>query len=391
MRVMRISVSCSVLLVVSLSGACSRARTRSSDDGSVVRADAGDGGGLDAGPRTCDSVRDVDFVFVIDNSGSMSEEHWSFGAALPRFFEALASGDRDGDGAADFPAAQSIQVGVITTDMGTGGFRVPTCAEPNFGDDGILRTAGNTAIPGCMALYPPFLAFRPAVDDRDAASYAADVMCVSAVGTGGCAWEQPLEAALKAVTRSTSSLSFHMGTAGHGDRANSGSVRPGSLLAVVVLTDEEDCSESDPRVFDPGSPTYPGDLNLRCFQYPGALHATERYSDGLLATRERPEDLLYAVIAGVPPHLAGADYATILADPDMQEMVDPDNPTRLRPSCNVPGRGLAFPPRRLVEVAQEIDGAGGAGVVSSVCNADLTGALDRVLAPIEARLRGDCP
>src|SRR5690348_2498849 len=89
-----------------------------------------------------DRIENVDLLFVVDNSGSMSEEQASLANQIPRLVNVLASGDADADGTPDFPAVPSLHVGVISTDMGTGGYRVPTCDEPNFGDDGILATTG---------------------------------------------------------------------------------------------------------------------------------------------------------------------------------------------------------------------------------------------------------
>jgi hypothetical protein len=115
-----------------------------------------------------------------------------------------------------------------------------------------------------------------------------DIACVAAMGTGGCGFTQPLEAALKAVTPTTSSITFAMGTVGHGDGVNAGFVRPDSLLVVLVLTDEDDCSALDPDLFNPSSARYTGALNLRCFMYPEAVHPMSRYEDGLFALARTP-------------------------------------------------------------------------------------------------------
>ena len=63
----------------------------------------------------------------------------------------------------------------------------------------------------------------------------------------------------------------------------------------------------------------------------------------------------------------------------MQEMVDPADPNRLRPSCNVPGRGLAFPPRRMVRVAQQLEAAGATATVASVCQEDYGLAVESIV------------
>ncbi len=314
-------------------------------------------------------ANELDVLFVVDNSNSMAEEQVSFAEQLPGFIGGL--GDR-------YPA---VHVGVVTTDMGTGGFLVPTCSEPNFGDDGVLRAAGNTALSGCEATYPPFLVYDPATDDPDA--FASSLACVASAGTGGCGFEQPLEAMLKAVTPSTVGATgrfdgtFSMGTTGHADLENAGFLGPNADLLLVLLSDEEDCSALDPELFNPSSAIYTGDLNLRCYSYPGAIQPVERYVDGLLAGRD-PRRVHYVPIAGIPTYVAGTDYEGILSDPSMQEMIDPDVPTRLRPSCNVAGRGFAFAPRRMVEVGRQLDDRGAAVTIQSVCEADFSPAFDAI-------------
>lgn len=331
----------------------------------------------------CVEPTGVDLLLVVDNSSSMAEEQASLVRQLPALVHSLVEPpDEDGDGTPDWLPIADLQIGVVTTDMGTGGARVPTCLRADFGDDGILQTRGNPGIPGCQATYPPILGFRPGRDRPE--DYAADVACVATLGTGGCGFEQQLEAALKALSPAAPTSwtgpsyvppVFFRGTSGHGDGANRGFVRDDTLLAVVVVTDEEDCSVIDPEVFDPSSPRYgPTDLNLRCFTYPEALHPIERYVRGLAALRaQRPDLLAFGLIVGVPVDLAAdvpreADFDAIASDPRMIERVDPAMPSRLAPSCNTPGFGLAMPPRRLVEVARGLTGH--RTTVQSICQDD---------------------
>lgn len=334
----------------------------------------------DAGPK-CTVASAVDLLFMVDNSNSMAEEQASLTVQFPRLVSALTTGDRNGDGRADVLPIRDLHVGVVTSDMGNGGFPVPTCAT-TFGDDGILLTRGNTSIGGCMATYPHYLAFEAG---GDVMALASDFGCVARVGTGGCGFEQQLEATLKALSPSTFPIAFSMGTTGHADRENAGFLRPDSLLAVTLVTDEDDCSAQDPELFNPSSSVYTGDLNLRCFMYPSAVHPTGRFIDGFRALRSaRPDLFVLGVIAGIPTDLvadpAHIDYDAILADDRMQETVDTTvMMTRLRPACNVPGRGIAFPARRLVSVARAF---GSQATVQSICQDDFGPAIDAIATRI---------
>ncbi|MCS6797209.1 MAG: hypothetical protein NZ898_01545 [Myxococcota bacterium] len=358
--------------------------------------------------ETVREVDRVDLLLMVDNSGSMAEEQASLAEQIPRLVRALVTGDADDDGVVDFRPVQDLHVGVITPDMGTGGHRVPTCHEPLFGDDGVLRTDAPVGR-GCGPRYPSVLSYSPGVEPD---AFARDVSCVARRGTGGCGFEQQLEAVLKALTPSSSPLRFQAGTRGHGDGANAGFLRPDSLLAIVMLTDEEDCSVADPELFAPFTTVYPGDMNLRCFLYPSAVHPIARYVDGLRALRaDEPGLLLFAAITGVPVDLVDGvgdpppetyDYfARILADPRMQERPDPSG-MGLVPSCDVPGRGVAMPPRRIVAVASALqtglDGSGrsvpsgGAshGIVQSICQADFTPVARAIVARIGQVLAVSC-
>jgi len=337
----------------------------------------------------------VDLLFMVDNSGSMSEEQASLGTELPRLVRVLTTGDRTGDGLTpdDFPPVRSLHLGVVTSDMGVAGFNVATCTRAAmFGDDGLLRAVGNTSLAGCMATYPSFLEYLPGVTPQTPDDFGNEFRCVAMAGVSGCGFEQQLEAMLKAVTPATSSTSFFARTRGHGDAENAGFLRDDSVLALVLVSDEEDCSiaEGAAEIFNVSSTTYTGDLNLRCFLYKEAQYPVQRYIDGFKALRAGREDLLvFGAIIGVPLDLVSEgtpNYDAILADPRMVEQVDTSPGStglRLVPSCNVPGRGIAFPPRRIVEVAK---GFGTYGAVESICQESFTSAIDGILTKIARTL-----
>ncbi|AKF04469.1 hypothetical protein [Sandaracinus amylolyticus] len=362
-------------------------------------------------PTPCADTDELDLLIVIDNSGSLGEEQASLSEALPRFVQALSTGDRDDDGARDFDPVTSLHVAIVTTDMGVGGHDVPTCDGGLFGaeagDDGVMITRGRTAITGCLPSYPAVFEHHAG---GDASSFAFDVSCVLNA-TGGCGFEQPLEAALKALSPAAPQPGmidgytpplFHRGTRGHGDGRNAGFLRENSVLAVLVVTDEEDCSTTDPGIFDPSDARFSSvDLNLRCFSFPDVPHRVARYAAGedgragLLGLRRDPSRVVLGVLAGIPvaatPDPARPDYDVILGHPDMQEIVDPSIPTRLRPSCNVPGRGLSFAPRRIVETARALEARGAGAMVGSICQESYDGTLDAMVDTLAAALtRPEC-
>ena len=328
----------------------------------------------------------LDVLLSVDNSNSMAEEQALLAAQIPHMARVFATGDIDGDGVQDVPALRSVRIGTVSADMGTGGYAVPTCDSSDFGDDGLLNTDGRTDLAACMATYPPYAELGSGASTSAVDGFVDHVRCTAQLGTGGCGFEQQLEGVVKAVTPSSAPLVFHAGTTGHGDGANAGFVRRGSILSVIMVTDENDCSALDPELFNPSSATYGAtDLNLRCYAHPSALHDVRRYVDGLRAMRGDPSDVVFSLIGGVPADLGGASPASILADSRMSETVDPSSPNRLLPAC-ISEHGIAMPARRLVEVAQGLPGS----TVHSICEGDFAPAVDAILQRVADRASGSC-
>jgi hypothetical protein len=367
----------------------------------------------------------LDLLLVIDNTNSMLEEQAALQAAIPKLVQALTSGLRANGEATGFPAISDVHVGVVSTDMGIAGFELGAC-HADGGDDGRLQHTPHGA--NCAAGYPAFLSY--AGSDDYGQSLANDVECVANLGTGGCGFEQSLEAPLKALTPSQNAagdgpnairfLAADGGDQfGHGDVPSSQGGNQGflrndpasgrSLIAVVVVTDEDDCSARSSDFLAaahdlPNDSPYRGeDINLRCHDNPTLLFDVQnRYLAGLRALRPGDEQrVVFAAIVGVPAELvapaaiSGVDfvdaqardafYAGILNDPRMQETVDPTtNPGsgdgNLTPSCRTLEAngvvGSALPPRRIVSLAQAF---GEQGLVQSLCQADFTPAIDAIV------------
>lgn len=394
--------------------------------------DAGNDPGSQLDPCQTVDVRNVDLLFMVDNSASMAQEQESLRREFPELIRTLTTGDRDGDGSEDFPPVANLHLGVVSSDMGLPGITgIDGCS--GLGDDGILRNVPDATVTGCAATYPLFLDFVAGEGDPDA--IATDFGCIASLGTAGCGFEQQLESVLKAVwpeddvdpatdaPRDPNRISFlgdglGFGTVGHGDGLNAGFLRPNrgediSVVAIVVVTDEEDCSSRDTKHFtpesdlDPSDPLTMQDLNLRCFYNKDQLYPLVRYSEGYKLLREGNDQLVvFAAIAGVPPDLVEADvlasvdfsdeaardafYDAILGDERMQEMVDETRPPgngNLIPSCDVPDRGVAYPPRRIVEVARSF---GERGLIQSICQDDFGPAMDVLVNAIGQTIGEAC-
>ena len=189
---------------------------------------------------------------------------------------------------------------------------------------------------------------------------------------------------------------FRDGTLGHGGvgGCNDAFLRPTSSLAILLVTDEDDCSVIDPSIFDPDDPRFSDvDPNLRCHTFADALEPVERYVDGFIGLRPASSLLVFEAIAGVPRSAVdgGLSYDDMLALPEMTERIDPVLGDRLSPACTAPaGRGVAYPARRIVQVAQGLERLGAATSVHSICDTSFTAAVDVMIERLAAQLSGAC-
>ncbi|MCB9594761.1 MAG: hypothetical protein H6719_18720 [Sandaracinaceae bacterium] len=330
----------------------------------------------DAGP--CVMVPEepqLDLLFVIDDSASMEAEQEVLARGFEGFARALATGDLDGDGVPEFPPVTDLHVGVVSTDMGwlrlEGRRSVPAPCPGDtrtFGDDGVLREVDGSA--ACGGASGRVLS----LGEGDSVGAFSDAFaCIARTGTDGCGFEMPLEATLKALTTRASPLRFAGRTRGHADDDNVGFLREDSLIAVVVVTDEDDGSLADAS-FDAEATAEARALGEAW------LHPIERYVEGLRALRPgHPERVAFAAVAGIPPDLGGPidsaeDAARVLDDPRMARVFDPSERTSLVPACTS-AHSRAAPARRLVELAGAM---GGGAVVWPICEDDFRGAAGAI-------------
>ncbi len=368
--------------------------------------------------------RALDLLIVIDDSPSMRDEQAKLQQQVPRLVNLLLTGGAaEPEAVGEFPAIESLHVAIITPDMGHStvpphsftagsGSSVdfnPTSAcmrNDGAGKAGFMQTEGlsgtGSSREPCTAVTPPpgTLYLNYPEGNFTPADLVEDVRCLTGQDNG-CGFEQQLEAVL----------------ASDRNPANSGFNREDALLAVILITDEDDCSTTDPRVFDvepresnpfQGPFTSADELkfNLRCSEHQEALQEVSRYVEGIAALKSDPSQIVFAAITGIPedPTLDRANFATaaeryeaILNSSAMAEVPNPDeadNPgQQLTPACTAnDGSGSAAPGRRIVDTMKGLaEGNTGVGtVVESICQADYAPALNAIVDRIAAALRQLC-
>ncbi len=386
--------------------------------------------------------KDVDILFVIDNSGSMGEEQGTLAANFSNFIQVLERPE----------VSANYRIGITTTDNGN-----PQCSGTSP-EGGKLRLTScrsreseftwNTSPPvekfdeACAAVCPDTLANLETVPTStendpdpkprawiesiegktnlpDGVTTTQAFQCFGPQGINGCGFESQLESMWKALQLMEVSNS-----------PNFDFRRKNAILSVVIVTDEADCSLDpeygeifDPngsRIFwsDPGSnfPTSAVCWNagVKCEGGPGTytscdpinkdvdgnegvsddkavLFPLSKYIDLLQSiendkqSRVPGQEVIVAGIVGVPDGYSDPsdiEYKDDMADPSFQ------NDYGIGPGC-ASAAGKAVPPVRIRDFAKafEVDGKPN---LFSICNSDYSAALEAIAETIASQVKPAC-
>jgi hypothetical protein len=216
----------------------------------------------------------TDILFVVDDSGSMAAEQARLGTAFNTFITQLSSS----------PVVNDFQVAVTTTSVdwpicdvydGTG-----ACTAWHMQT---ATSAGTPYAAGALVAAPG----HPAILQAGSATLVADFLANVAVGTSGSSKEQGLRAMRLALSDRVAS------------GVNAGFLRPGARLAVVIVSDEDDCSDSGtaPAIIYPPRQDACHSAAQQALQ--PAVQEFVDFLRGPLAGQGR--DLMVGIIAGVDP------------------------------------------------------------------------------------------
>lgn len=261
--------------------------------------DSATDGGSDGGapPTTAHGVPDkIDLLFMIDNSASMLDKQELLKTAVPVLVARLvqpicvnsdgtpsgaASHDGacpDGKGEPEFKAINDIHIGIVSSSLGSHGGDVCATAGPedNLDDKGRLIPSMRTGVAswnnsGFLAWDATGTANTPPGESDPRALSDAFQDMITSVGEHGCGYEASLEswyrflidpeppAEVKRVSQQTSRGSSRLvnrdGSLGECRGCDEtllaqrkAFLRPDSLVAIVMLSDENDCSIRDDSV-----------------------------------------------------------------------------------------------------------------------------------------------
>ncbi len=191
--------------------------------------------------------RDLDILFVVDNSASTGDKQAALAAAFPRMIDVLSQVEG---------GLPNLHIGVVTTDMGTSssGDAVPAPAVGQVGAGGCMGRGDDGLLRKTPAMTEAFLSDVEGASGR-VRNYTGTLRDVfgelAHVGYTGCGFEQPLAAMKRAL----------------GNPANAGFLREDANLAIVILSDEDDCSLATGAMLGPDTATLGPLDSFRCFRF----------------------------------------------------------------------------------------------------------------------------
>jgi hypothetical protein len=337
--------------------------------------------------------RDIDILFVIDNSVSMGEEQASLRANFPAFIDVLENIEG---------GLPSVHIAVVSSDVGIGSNSQGSCS--GSGDDGDFRLGWDgsqkdtcTDISGNARYIAAGAGTTPNVADLEAA-----FSCIAGLGDRGCGFEGHLESMKRGLSK-----------AKEGTAPNDGFLREDAYLAVIFIADEDDCSATPSgadTMFDTSSgqdsaTSMLGFLNsFRCWEF-GVVCNDDSPGPRIMDEDGTPSARQNCVPRDDSPYMAKvSDYVDFLkglkADPSrvlVAGIIGPPDPVRvhresrdndpavefeLMPSCENPGR--AAPATRLKAF---LDAFPNRSVQQTICADDLSGGLTQI-AELLARVVG---
>jgi len=234
----------------------------------------------------------MDILFVIDDSGSMEEEQANLASNFPGFITAIEGWMNDDGAAIDYRIGVTTTGRDVTTVISFGAsFPLPPMMISETGDNGQLRQeCGMT---------------RRWMERSDG-DVATTFPCVAMVGTSGPGVEMPLLATEMALVDRVS------------DGVNTGFIREDALLAIVVITDEDDCSRRDDPIMITLDVMMPGVADV-CDSSSPTIEPLTRFLDVLDGIKGSRGRWAVAVTAGETSCTSAFGDAT--AAPRLQEFV----------------------------------------------------------------------
>lgn len=379
----------------------------------------------------------LDILFMVDNSSSMAPLQTKMQAQLPAFMDALVD-----DSTKQLP---DLHVAVVSSSYGGGAWgNVNQChshdADPmTLGDDrGRFLQGAVGMTPSPCAMLHPDAKFLVNGDGTAAnpANFNGDIRdafkCIALLGDKGCGFESQFESVYYGLYKGSQP----------DDPDNGGFLRDDAVLAIVMVTNEDDCSvRGDSLLLDPGVNSVNDPLGLgalqsyRCNEFghlcdgqppphaaPNAsvtlnncVSAEEMGKTDELVTdptgkpdptmghlwptvtgftsflkmfKANSADILVAAIAGPTVDDKGGSLYRVI--PQMNAAAMGETDPVVDHSCTTPGTNPAEYADPAVRIKQWVDGFGANGIFYPICANDFRTAMVGIATKIHEKLGASC-
>ncbi len=297
-------------------------------------------------------ITDIDVLFLIDNSNSMAEEQANLATNFPKLIQKLDEG------------GLNYRVGVVTSDLGAGSYpKLPSC-EKIEGDKGKLVPMPQK--PECPQMQDAWIEKIKGKTNVPGDDISQAFACLAQVGVGGCGFEHQLEAIYKALD----------------PNVNPGFLRRDAALALIIISDEDDCSAEDTSLFDPSNQALDGPLgpltSFRCFEFGTHCNINDRTQTGVRSNCVPEGKYLYPISRYVDKikKLKSQILVSAITGPTNRVEVGlgSEGYPQLKPSCQS-DNGKADP---AIRVQSFVDAFGSRGTMHNICDSDFGPAMDKL-------------
>ncbi len=332
--------------------------------------------------------RPLDLMLVIDDSPSMVDKQVALASTFPQLVAKLASFDG---------GLPDLQIAVVSTDMGTWSSEDPApgamigtvgqggCAGRGKGGNfavqqGVLRSTSTKN----------FIQHPRGGEPNYLGTLETALSTQVRLGAAGCGFEQPLSAIKESLE----------------NPGNTGFVRADASLAVVILSDEDDCSARHTTLFSPDSVALGPLQSFRCFRFgvectPDTVNEVgtksacqpRRDADALLDDVAPYRDALLAVKGNDERKVMLGAIVAPANSIAVEERAQPGSGTlqnNLKHACaytSAMGQDAVADPA--VRLSALVDNFPGLHVRETICSADLAPAATSIGLELERLIVGD--
>jgi hypothetical protein len=340
----------------------------------------------------------IDILFLVDDSSSMTTVQQNVAQNLPVFINILTS----------LPTRPNMHIAVTTSSMGAGAFTssVPGCTSPDLGN--FVNSARSPMDPTACTTNHLNSGEHFFIDTNGGATVnytgqlATAFGCIAQVGANGCGFEHQMAGVRAALGDTSMNLPAPAG--------NANFLRDDAYLAIVWITNEDDCSAPpDSELFDPSQNGVSDPLgplaSFRCTEF-GILCNGQKpprqaagplqgcVSNDQLAQSDPKHSLVPAQfyidyfkrVKSVPNHIIAA---AIVAPTDPFAVVI-DQQTgfpSLQHSCSATNGTFGDP---AVRIKQIVDSFGNLGTITNICQNSYADAFGVIANLIGRQLGRQC-